>query len=317
MKRLRMIGAALALSACMIAPVHANDIQPFTTIYGTDWTYAGVGQMRDGTGAGNVTLSGISGPVSKAYLYWHGPTNSSDPLANASVTFNGTNLIGTNIGFSSDNCWGYANSQAYRADITSLVSGNGSYALSNFRKSDANINGASVVTFFNDGNAANNRDVVIFDGNDSNIANTYDANGWNVSLPGINYSGGAANLVLGVSDGQQANDDALILNGGTLVPTGPIFEGALTGGDGVSYIGSLWDINSYDVTSYLSPGLNALTLTSGQNSDCLSLVHAMIDLPAGAAPPPSDVPEPGAIVTGLAFFGGIGLAAVRSRRRKA
>ncbi|MBI4654694.1 MAG: Ig-like domain-containing protein [Nitrospirae bacterium] len=38
------------------------------------------------------------------------------------------------------------------------------------------------------------------------------------------------------------------------------------------------------MTSYLSPGLNTLVLTTSGNGDCLSLVVAAIDLPAGAAP---------------------------------
>ncbi|MBI4654251.1 MAG: hypothetical protein HY752_04575 [Nitrospirae bacterium] len=39
------------------------------------------------------------------------------------------------------------------------------------------------------------------------------------------------------------------------------------------------------MTSYLSPGLNTLVLTTSGNGDCLSLVVAAIDLPAGAAAP--------------------------------
>ena len=43
---------------------------------------------------------------------------------------------------------------------------------------------------------------------------------------------------------------------------------------------------SYDVTADLNPGPNTLTLTTGsfEDCDCLSLVVAMVNLPAGAAP---------------------------------
>ena len=37
-------------------------------------------------------------------------------------------------------------------------------------------------------------------------------------------------------------------------------------------------------TSFLAPGPNTLSLTTGQVSDCLGLVVALVDLPAGAAP---------------------------------
>ena len=73
-----------------------------------------------------------------------------------------------------------------------------------------NVNGASLIVFYDDGNAANNRDVVLFDGNDSNIANAFDADGWNVSLPGINYVSGTAAISMHVSDGQSFADDALV-----------------------------------------------------------------------------------------------------------
>ena len=93
----------------------------------------GVGGMR-GTGTGSITVSGITSRVAHAFLYWHGPTNSADPASNASVTFNGTPIAGTNIGTASDNNWRFTNSQAYSADVTSLVTGNAVYSLSNFRK---------------------------------------------------------------------------------------------------------------------------------------------------------------------------------------
>ena len=295
-RRLMVSGVAAALlGGLVIAPVglvattYASDIANFTTVFGTDVVHAGFGGMRD-DGTGTLTVSGVSGTVTKAHLYWQGPTNSTDPSANAAVTFAGNAVTGTNIGSSSDNCWGFANSQAYRADVTSFVTGNGSFTLAGFVKDSGNINvnGASLIVFYDDGNAANNRDVVLFDGNDSNIANAFDADGWNVSLPGINYVSGTAAITMHVSDGQSFADDALVLNSSTLVPAGAIFQGDSVPFGSFDSGGHLWDIKSFDVTAFLSPGPNTLTLTTGVNSDCLSLVVAAIDLPAGAAPPNGD-----------------------------
>jgi hypothetical protein len=70
----------------------------------TDVAYFGFGGMR-GNGTGSIDVTGVTGTVTKALPYWNGPTNSSDPTANANVTFNGTPVTGTNIGFSGDNCW--------------------------------------------------------------------------------------------------------------------------------------------------------------------------------------------------------------------
>ena len=262
-----------------------NNIQPLEIIFNTDFASAGFGGMR-GIGTGTITLSGVTGPVTRALLFWNGPTNSSNPSANATVNFAGTIITGTNIGFSSDNCWGFVNSQAYRADVTSLVIGNGSFSLSNFTKPDSEINGVSLLVFFNDGNNGNNRDVVLFDGNDSNINNPFDAPGWNVTLSGINYTSGTANLQLTVSDGQVFDDDAVRINGQILAPAGPIFQGNTVpnGASAVNTNGGLWDIRSFNITQFLTPGANTISVTTGVLNDCLSLVVAAIDLPAGAAP---------------------------------
>lgn len=262
---------------------------PGSTIFNTDFISAGAGGMRD-VGNGQITLPATftASTVTQAYLYWHGVTNSSTNVGN-SIMVNSNAVSGTNIGVSSSNCWPFANSQAYRADVTSMVSstGSGVYSLSGF--GELNLNGASLIVFFNDSDNTNNRDVVIFEGNDSNIAFAgisgnpnapADPQGWNVLLSGINYTSGNANIQLHVGDGQSFADAALLVNTSQIVPAGDIFQGNSVPG------GTLWDIKSYDVTSFLSPGPNSLNLTTGLNSDCLSLIAALIDLPAGAAPPP-------------------------------
>lgn len=275
----------------------ANVISLNTTVFDTDYTMAGVGGMRN-QGGGTIALSGVSGNVTTAYLYWHGPTNSTNPDVNANVLVNGVAVTWTNIGFSADNNWGFQNSQAYRADITGIVAatGNGDYILSGFGMAPesaanaANTNGASLVVFFNDGVPTNNRDIVIFDGNDSNQANTFDPAGWNVTLSGINYSAGNAFIELHVSDGQTFQDDGIRINGSVFLAPGPNFNGNTvpSANNGPSNNGSLWDIRRFDVSSFLVPGPNTLNLvtflpTSG-DYDLLSLIVAVVDLPAGAAP---------------------------------
>jgi hypothetical protein len=307
------VTAAAVIAGLLSINASASDLQAFQTVTDTDWTQAGVGGLR-GLGAGNIQLTGVSGTVSKAYLYWAGPTNSTDPLVNASVTFGGTNVTGTSLGLSQDNYWGFANSQAYRADVTSLVSGNGTYALSNFKKPDAEINGASLIVFYNDGVGTNNHDVVLFNGNDANFNNAYDASGWNATLPGINYTSGTASISLHVSDGQNfgANDDGTLTLNGTPLATGGIFQGnsTPTAGGGPAN-GALWDIKTFDVTSYLNPGNNTFTLHMAGVNDAVSLVSVAIELPVGAAP---NVPEPEAYAMLLAGLGVLGVAARRRRQ---
>jgi hypothetical protein len=309
--------ALATLLATMIGVAEASDLAPFQTFYDTNYVVGSYGGMR-GIGTGNISLTGIPGgsSITDSYLFWHGPSNDTSPTANANVTFNGTAVTGAPLGLSSDNCWGFACSAGYRANVTSLVTGNGNYSLSNFYKPGppaVDINGVSNVTFYKDAGSTNKRDVVVFDGNDSNINNPYDASGWNITLSGINYKGGPASLGLIVSDGQTFDDDALILNGKTLVPTGPIFQGAsVPGGPGGPSNGLLWDYVTFDITSYLTPGFNSLTLTTGVAGDCLSAVVAMIDLPAGDAP--VSTPEPSTFL--LLGAGILGAGMLRKRSKK-
>lgn len=285
LKRMAVVAViGLALAA---APARANDIASFKTVFATDVAYAGYGGVRGGDGTGTLTLSGVTGDVTEAYLYWQGPTNSEDLAANAAISFDGTNITGENIGLSASNCWSFENSHAYRADVTSLVDGDGAYPVANLIKPQvADISGLSLLVFYDDGDDGNNRDVVLFEGNDSTDDNEFDADGWNVNLAGINYDGGAATLDLHVADGQSFADGAIVANTVEILAAGANFEGDTVpnGPTAGNTNGGLWDIRSFDIQPLLSDGPNDLAMTSAQNSDCLSLVVAAVNLPAGSAP---------------------------------
>lgn len=295
-----LVAILLAWVGYVPAQASANEPALSQTVFNTDYVTAGVGYgERIGedvvrvVGNKSIKLQGVSGPVKRAYLYWHGPTNSTQANVNASILLNGLPVTGTNIGFSSDNGWDMKNTQAYRADVTASVFGNGDYTLSGF-SSSVEVNGASLIVFFNDGDPNNNRDVMIYDGNDSDttghpVCPNYPGEllGWNLSVAGINYTTGAASLQLHVSDGQTFYDDALILNGQLLagVPGGSntYFEGT-TDPASNPIPNSLWDIRTFNIAPFLSPGPNTVTLTSGLSQDCLGLVAALVDLPAHTAP---------------------------------
>ncbi len=326
---------AASLAVAFTTTSTASDLVQFATFPNTDFAMFGTGGMRNQgnatglnpTGSGQIVVSGISGTVTRAFLYFQGPTNSASPTANSPVTFNGTSVTPVNIGFSSDNCWGFTNSQAYRADVSGLVAGNGTYTLANFVKgATADINGVSLVVFYNDGNAANNRDYAIFEGNDSNQPNTFDALGWNASLPGITYTSGTVTMRVIIADGQSFGDNGLSItvDAGaptTIVPAGNNWQGATLPNSlpasAADTSGGLWDHSAYDITSLLTAGTHTVTLKdTGSSSDCLSMIAAVFDLPAGAAPPgppppgPPAPPGPPLQVPTLSTWGTITLAAL-------
>ncbi len=78
----------------------------------------------------NFTVSGIPGGanVIKALLFWGCECNNPSDLAN--ITFNGSPITGTVIANTSTLCWGTSSYYVYAADVTSFVSGNGTYTIS-------------------------------------------------------------------------------------------------------------------------------------------------------------------------------------------
>lgn len=260
------------------------------SVSNTDVGEFGQGGMR-GDGTGTIDVTGVTGPVFHAFLYWHGPTNSSDPNSNATVTFNGNPVTGTNIGTANDNNWGFDNSQSYRADVTSLVTGDGTYTLSDFLKTDgdsdvADINGVALIVFYDDGNPADDRNVVLWNGNDSNVAFGSDPANWDESISGVPYPGsGDASLDFVVGDGQSFDDGELDVNGTTLAGPGAVFSGNTGpsyGGNPEGITGSLWDVKSFGITSLLSEGSNTLHITSPVANDALSLVVAIANVPVSS-----------------------------------
>ena len=278
-------------SSCTSSTVDGPQLSVLNTnVYGFS-----VGGMR-GNGTGSIAVSGVTGPVARAILYWNGPTNSADPAANAAVTFNGTPVTGTNIGFANDNCWLFQNSQSYQADVTGLVTGNGTYSLSNFNKPpDVEVNGATLLVFYNDTDPSNDVNFYLWSGNDSNQPSTFEPGGWDETLTGVQYQGGQASLTFIVSDGQSAPDYELLLNGLPFQPAGNLFQGETPPGDEGGE-NSLWDVKPFDLAGFLESGSNTLHLETGappdsEFVDCLSLVGLGVDVPASA--PPDFAPSSG------------------------
>ncbi len=61
---------ALAILVMSAAFVSADQLTNFTTVSNTDFLTFGVGGMR-GQGTGSIVVTGVSGTVTTAYLYWH------------------------------------------------------------------------------------------------------------------------------------------------------------------------------------------------------------------------------------------------------
>ena len=260
-----------------------------------DFTSAGIAGVG-APGSGTVTLAGISGAVQTARLYWHGVGS---PYASSNVSINGNPVVGTPIGTASTNCWPGANSVAYQADVTAYVAADGAYIITGMTSGGAgnNANGASIVVTFDDGDSNNDRDLAFFEGNDSNIFDAGfpgDVAGWHAVLTPIEYDGvGSVGIELHAADGQPAVESLLTLstvNGAVPIPDdATLWDGISTPTEGNGRNGlGLWDVHSFDITAAFGAVAGAVDLNldgmDAQAGDCLGLVLALVDLPAGSLP---------------------------------
>lgn len=292
------VSSLFALGILLTGLVQAVPISHTRTLSNVDFVVAGVSGV--GGGSGTITVAGVSGTVTKAYLYWHGINNSGPGAAynNPVVSINGNPVTGTSLGDATTNCWGAGSSRAFEADVTAFVAGNGPYAITGLSNGVGhNANGASLVVVFDDGNATNNRDLVFFTGNDSNFPEGFpgETDGWHAVLTPITYSGGPVRAILHAADGQDFFDNSLTFSTGVaslvVSDSNSLWDGISVASAGTSRAGNgnLWDIHTLDITAAFPALPGPVTLNvDGQNpnNDCLGLVLMLLDLEPGSAPPP-------------------------------
>lgn len=292
------VGAILALWFLASGGVQAVPISHTRTLHNVDYVVAGIAGVGGGTGT--ITISGINGTVTRAFLYWHGINNSSAGAVynNPTVTINGNSVTGVSLGDAPTNCWNPGSSRAFEADVTPAVAGNGAYVIAGLSNgSGYNANGASLVVVFDDGNANNDRDLVFFVGNDSNNPEGFpgENEGWHAVLTPISYGGGPVKAIFHVADGQDFRESSITFTtgGNSLVisDSTTLWDGTSVPSAGTSRApnGGLWDIHTFDITpAFGPPGATTLQL-DGQDfvNDCIGIVLMLLDLEPGSGPTPN------------------------------
>lgn len=134
-----------------------------------------IGQRFSPAGTGNPSTFSISGippcannpgSILRAYL-WAGTSGNGAPMT-ASIT----NPVGTTqsfpmtiVGSGPDKCWGYSGSYTYRADVTSLITGNGNYVINGFLLGGTNdVDGATLMIIYQDPQATYRGHIILHDG---------------------------------------------------------------------------------------------------------------------------------------------------------
>jgi hypothetical protein len=247
---------------------------------------AGVG-LRN-RGAGTITLSGIpSGAVVQAaYLYWSVLGGAAEPATFRSATIDGTPVTGTKVGSGPAPCWSTVTTgYAYRATVTTLVGGNGVYALSGFASgvtsgadafSTAEVppltDGASLVVVFRKSTYPLTR-VVIADG--YGMVNT--AAGLTATIPfgfAATTPAGQVQTTFVGGDGQQNLTEPASTINGEAIP-----QADWDGTDPPSPAGSqgnLWDTDTVTPRNQVKPGNTSAVVKVAGGPDCLVWVAQVL-----------------------------------------
>jgi hypothetical protein len=234
-----------------IAPVQANGNNALnqSARFDLNGDVVAAGAGLRGIGTGDIALSGIPSGASviKAFLYWAtiGTANTY-----TSPTLEGTSVDGELIGTSGDTCWGAQHNFVYRADVTDLVSGNGTFTIAGLPASLENGNdsqGASLVVVFEDA-AEPMRTIII---NDGAVTLDFDQNTYTDEIQGYSADDPVtdAHITYLVGDGQSSWDSGNVLFEGE-----SIAQNVFTGVDG-----DFWGTLTFDVTSLV--GITPATTT--------------------------------------------------------
>ncbi len=265
---------ALLLSSVLVTrPAQADGDGLLSLSYSVslegDAVIAGVG-LR-GSGTGDIVVSGIpdGAVVRKAFLYW--ATIGTQNLF-TSPTLNGQSVSGKVIGTAADTCWNAKGNFVYRAEVTSLVSGNGTHTIAALPSSGVFVDdsqGAALVVVYSTAGAAR-RTILI---NDGAVTLDYETQAYTDTIQGFVPDDPltSAQVTYIVGDGQSWLDGDLTFNGSVLDTS------AFVGSDG-----DYWDTLSYDVTSLAPTSPSTTTIDDHHaplgDTDCLLWVATVFSV---------------------------------------
>ncbi len=198
-----------------------------------------------------------------AWLYWAviGTTTTT-------VNLNGVPVTGKILGITPDTCWSIGINTMYRADVTSMILGNGTYTITGLPSalSGPDSQGVSLAVIYRDPNDSKTNFIEIKDG-------AYYQQGVPVvtMLEKVPHPMGyeSAKVTHFVADAQPAAD-SLTING---VPYGG--NDAFPGN-----VGAMWDVRVDDITAQFPPADTEDTLTSTVTAvaDCVAPLFVAVEV---------------------------------------
>lgn len=256
------------------------------TVHG-GYVAAGIG-MRN-LGYGSISITGIpaGATVKSATLLWDILADSAS-ASFAQGTLNGHAFTGTQWASGASPCWAVGANFSYEADVTSMVTGNGSYKLAGFATGQSDgadpwlsgsapplDEGASLVVVYQLASAPEVNVQIGEGATETELGNTATAtlNGFTAGAKP------AATTTYIVADGQMPGNTASF-NGTTLPGIG--FPGNDPQAVPHYSQGNLWDTVTTDVSSYMHPGDTSAAIGVTGNDDCLVWVGQVLSVSTGA-----------------------------------
>ncbi len=310
---LMVLGLLVVLANTAVADETGMGPNPmFSTVLNGDFVVSGASTRVDSgapqTDPFSVTISGVpnGSQIVKAYANWSYLTDNPNGGDEASITINGSPVVGTLSGQGRDLCWDRDYTAAYTANVTShiLKGGNGAYTIGSAiddPTSGGIGEGFSLLLVYSN-EASTMKEIDVYSGYTHDLDDTPAIANYGFTNA---YTGGAAHFFINALDGQSIYGDDFYINGilaSGLIPgtggPGDAWSGALGPGEvGKNY----YDHAEGDVSGFMSYGDMSLLAETLIGSDCVGHTFGAIAF----------TPEPCTIVLlGLGSF-----AAIRRRRR--
>jgi hypothetical protein len=283
----------------------AAPIKPRVTFSNAQYATGGV-SLRNRQ-IGSIQVSGIEGPVKKAFLYW-AYLFSSTPPSRQTITLckpNGGSPAtyacsiqgGVLIGTGADTCWGSNGIAVYIADVTASVAGNGAYPVRLTNAASATDNGKDPWNFSQFPSAEGASLVVVGTGNktvgiyDVGLAGAtfFGSTAYTLSIPGgvtktpVLWDSIGADGQFGSSRavGQGVAKEKTLINGvqiagpGVNTTTNGFTDSDWDGGSGWP-LPQLWDDIGHSLPTTAAPvgklSLDVKIASDGSTYDCLTPV---------------------------------------------
>ncbi|MGJ0510270.1 MAG: hypothetical protein ACR652_24760 [Methylocystis sp.] len=309
------LGAASVASAQSPTPpggtssptsANAGTIAASVTYSNAQYATGGVSLRNKRVGA--INISGVTGAVKKAYLYWAylypvGTTPAANQLlgnfcrwstgatGGVNIACFGT-LQGSRIATGADTCWGGGGIAVYRADVTGLANANGTYQVTLSSTQSADFNNADPWAAPVKFPAAEGASLVLV-GTGAKTVAIYDTNlagktfsstlNYTLTLPGAYSSGPFLWDHIG-ADGQIGAGRVPGLGGETVkinsaLISGPTAPNANSDWDGSASwpLSQLWDDTGHDISAAVSTGATSIAVVhTSPNGDCLSPIANVV-----------------------------------------